>query len=239
MTVKRPHMVTRGYLQAWVNGRNALFLWDSESGRSGVRPVNDATVVRSVYDTEHTILDLESQFGRIESDGLPAIRNLAQAGSLNDEGRAAVVAFLDMHLERGRYADQANVKMPIAKIDFFNGGVEMAEMGLGDRLVLSRDMEKSTVRIADLGVLKWRWRIATSAEGLLLTGDGAVLLFERSKGTGVATITFPLSPTRLLVLGDDLPPAPLRDLNAFTIAKSRRWLVDRADGAFARQMPHS
>jgi len=98
-------------------------------------------------------------------------------------------------------------------------------------------MERSTVRIAELGVHKWPWRVGTSEEGLLLTGDGAVLLFERSRGTGVDTITFPLSPTRLLVLGDNLPPAPLRDLNAFTIAKSRRWLVDRADGAFARRMP--
>ena len=237
MTVKRPHMVTRGYLQAWVNGRNALFLWDGEVGKMGVRPVNDATVVGHAYDTEHTTLDLEAQFARIETAGVPAIRNLSDGGTLNDDGRRALVAFLDMHLERGRYADQAKVKTPIAKVDIFGGGVEMAEMGLGDRLVLSRDMEKSTVRIADLDVLRWPWRVGTSAEGLLLTGDGSVLLFERSKGTGVATITFPLSPTRLLVLGDDLPPAPLRDLNAFTIAKSRRWLVDRADGAFARQMP--
>jgi len=237
MTVKRPHMVTRGYLQAWANNRNVLYLWDAESGRTGPQSINNATVHGHAYDTEHTTLDLEAEFGRIESDALPAIRSLAQGGQPNDDGRAAVVRFLDMHLERGRYADQTSVTTPFAKLDVFNGGVEMAEMGLGDRLALSRDIDKDAVRLSNFDLLRWRWRVGMSAEGLLLTGDGAVLLFERTKGTGVATITFPLSPTRLLVLGADLPPAPLRDLNAFTIAKSRRWLVDRADGVFARQMP--
>lgn len=237
MSVKRSHMVARSYLEPWANSRNVLYVWDLERTNHGRRSLGDATVVSYAYRTEHTTLDLEADYGRIESDGVPAVRNLASAGTLTDEGREALVRFMDMHLERGRYADQASVKVPIAVGNFATGGAEMSEMSLGDRLVLSRSINKDALRLADLGVLKWRWRIAASVPPYLVTGDGSVLLFERRTGSGVCTVTFPLSPSKLLIMGEDLPQASLQGVNEMTLLKSRRWWVDQVEGAYARQMP--
>lgn len=235
MTVKRAHMVTRSYLQAWGNDRGLVYVWDTESKAAGVRSVRDATVVSYAYRTEHTTLDLEAHFAAIEGRGAAAIRNVINGGTLNSDGREAVVEFLDMHLERGRYADQAQVRMPVAVGDVFGGGFQMSEMGLGDRLTLSKDINKDALRIADLRVDRWTWRVAEVRSGFI-TGDGAVLVWERTKGSGVSSVSFPISPTRLLILGDVLPEVPM---NALIASNCRRWLIDHVEGSVARSMPAS
>ena len=232
MAVKRAHMVSRGYLEAWANDRGMVYVWDGEAGVNGARGLRHATVVGYAYKTVHTTLDLEEHYSIIESRGLSAIRNIVRGGSLNSDGRTVVIDFLDMHLERGRYADQAEVRMPIGMANIFGGGFEMSEMGLGDRLVLSRDINKDALRISALRVDRWPWRVADVGGGLI-TGDGAVLLWEQSKGSGVSSISFPLSPSKLLVLGETLPSAPL---NALVAKNCRRWLIDHVDGTTARSM---
>lgn len=235
MPVKRAHMVSRGYLQAWGNGRGLVYVWDAEAQVSGERGLTNATVVGYAYKTEHTNLDLEQEYAGIEGRGLSAMRGIINGGSLNTDGREAMIAFLDMHLERGRYADQAGVRTPIAMGNIFTGESTMAEMGLGDRLVLSKSLNREALRIVSLGVDKWPWRVF-EVRGGLITGDGAVLIWEHTKGFGVTTISFPLSPTRLLILGEPLPSdAPL---NALIARNSRRWLVDHVDGSIARSMPN-
>ncbi len=232
MAVKRAHMVTRGYLQAWSNDHGLVYVWDGEARISGVRSLGDATVVRYAYRTEHTNLDLEAHFAGIEGRGTAAMRNLIGGGALNAEGREAMIEFLDMHLERGRYADQASVKMPVGLGDLFHGGFQMSAMGLGDRLTLSKDINTNALRISDLHVGRWPWRVADVRSGLI-TGDGAVLLWEETKGSGISSISFPLSPTRLLILGDPLPNVPI---NALVANNCRRWLIDHVEGSVARSM---
>lgn len=57
----------------------------------------------------------------------------------------------------------------------------------------------------------------------LATGDGAVLLWRTTEGAGVFTISFPLSPTQLLVIGKDLPDDV--PLNRLLAENSKRWIV--------------
>jgi hypothetical protein len=73
--------------------------------------------------------------------------------------------------------------MPVGIGNFETGGFEMSEMGLGDRLALSLDLNKDALRISALRVDRWPWRITDVSSGLL-TGDGAVLTWEHRKGRG-------------------------------------------------------
>lgn len=238
MTVKRAHMVTRGYLAAWANGRDLVFVADAEAKRGGVRSLRDATVVSYAYRTEMTTLDLEAEYGRIESDAVPALKNLAQGGSVDSKGVAAIIRFLDMHIERGRWADQAAVRVPVGVatvgIDHPGSDFRMAQMGLGDRLVLSRneDLAPGGLQLSDMRVERWRWRVVPVDSGLV-TGDGAVIVGRPHDGAPVNTVCFPLSPTRLLVVGNGLDGATV-PVNAIIASQCRRWLVDHVEGDFAR-----
>ena len=224
-------MVSKGYLAAWANDRDLVHVWDSEKLVSGVRSVGDATVVSYAYRTELLNHDLEAAYGRIESDAIPALRNLANGGSLTRDGESAVIAFLDMHQERGRYADQAGVRLPVAAGNLHSPGVRMEEMSLGDRLTLARDMDKGAVLVSSLGVARWRWRVQPVDSGLV-TGDGAVLLWQKTSSAPVTAVSFPVSPNRLLILGDGLDGLTI-PLNTLIMSKCRRWLVDRVDGDLA------
>lgn len=232
MTVKRAHMVSKGYLTAWANERGLVHVWDAEKLVSGVRPVGDATVVRYAYRTELIGHNLEAEYGRIESRATPALRNLATGGSLTSDGEVAVLDFLDMHQERGQYADQAEVRIPVAAGNIYAGSVSMEQMGLGDRLTLARDTDTEAVRVSSLGVKRWRWRVLPVDSGLA-TGDGAVMLWRKRSSAPISAVSFPVSPTRLLILGDGLDGLTI-PLNTLLMSNCRRWLVDHVDGNLAR-----
>ena len=231
MSVKRAHMITRGYLAEWANDRGLVHVVDAEHRISRPQSLTNATVVAYAYRSNVLTLDLEAHYSRIESEGLSALRNLATGGAPNRDGRAAIIAFLDMHLERGRYADQTKVTTP-AWMGSTPAPGRMIEMSLGDRLTLARDVDTDAIRLENLNVERWTWKVL-DIHGGLVTGDGAVLLFHRNDGAPVTAVTFPLSPTRLLVIGDGLPGLhPL--FNQLIASKCRRWLVDHVDGAIAR-----
>lgn len=231
MSVKRAHMITRGYLEAWTNDRGLLHVWDAENRINGVQSLNNATVVSYAYRTEVTSFNIEADYSRIESGSLPALRNLATGGGPNRDGRAAIIQFLDMHLERGRYADQAKVTVPVA-LGSINAPVKIMDMGLGDRLTFSRDIDTDVVRLSTLDLERWRWRVYEVESGLV-TGDGAVLMFQQTTGAPVNAVTFPLSFDKLLVIGDGIDGLALH-INQLISSKCRRWLVDRVDGDIAR-----
>jgi hypothetical protein len=124
-----------------------------------------------------------------------------------------------MHLERGRYADQAKITTPALVIKS-DGEAEEAELNLGDRLLLSRNME-GALRLSNLGLEHWPWRLYEGAN--LITGDGAVLLWRDTNGSDPSMVTFPLSPTLMLVIGSEIGlEFPVNNLVA---GNSRRWLV--------------
>lgn len=100
------------------------------------------------------------------------------------------------------------------------GRIEEAKLALGDMLLLSRSMQ-GVLRLATLGLEQWPWQVR-EAKGLA-TGDGAVLLWRQSNGDEISTISFPLSSTRLLMIGQNLPDdAPL---NWKLAENSKRWIV--------------
>ncbi|MHA7269534.1 hypothetical protein [Arthrobacter sp. HLT1-20] len=219
MQVKRAHMVSKGYIRAWADAKNIVDVLDLQDGRGFPSSFVNATVVSYGYDTEVLTHDLERDYGRIEDRGIPAIVKLRKGHVLTGVERGALIAFMDMHLDRGRYADQAKSRVPavLLKID---GRIENAELTVGDRLLMSRFLPDA-LWLTSLGLEQWTWQVKEMRG--LATGDGAVLLWRPTDGTDISTVSFPLSPTELLVVGEDLPDGVA--INPLVAEKSRRWIV--------------
>ncbi len=217
--VKRAHMVSKGYLRAWADERNRVEVLDLQHGRGFTSGIENATVVSYAYDPAVLTHDLERDYARIEARGLPAILKLRHGHTLTAAEKSDMVAFLDMHLDRGRYADQAEIRTPAVLLKT-GGGFEDAELNLGDRLLLSQSL-RDVIRLRTLGLEQWPWQVR-EARGLA-TGDGAVLLWNPTAGADTSTVSFPLSPTQMLVIGQDLAD-DLR-LNTLLASRSRRWVV--------------
>lgn len=220
MTVKRPHMLTEGYLKAWADARGRVDVIDVQHRRGFPSSTINATVVSYVYETSVLAHNLEDEYSRIESAGIPVIVKLREgAASLTLSQRDAMIAFLDMHLDRGRYADQTELRVPAVLVKA-EGQFEDAELALADVMLLSQS-HPDVLRLASLGLDHWEWKVL-DARGLA-TGDGAVLLWRQTDDADICTVSFPLSPTRLLVIGRDLPDE--LPLNARVARNSKRWLV--------------
>lgn len=214
-------MVSKGYLRAWADARNRVDVVDIQHGRGFPSAIENATVVSYAYDPAVLTHDLESDYAGIEDSGIPVILKLRDGHTtLTVVERSAMIAFLDMHLDRGRYADQTDIRIPALLLKI-GGEVEDAELNLGDRLLLSRSVQ-DVIRVATLGLEQWPWHVIGDQQHLA-TGDGAVLLWRPTDGADICTVTFPLSPTQLLVIGQDLPDGvPINNLLA---KNSRRWIV--------------
>lgn len=212
-------MVTKGYIAAWADEKNVVDVFDLQGARGYPTSIENASVVSYVYDPEVMTIDLEGEYGLIEDAGVAAFARLRAGQSVTREDQEATIAFLDMHLHRGRYADRAEVRVP-AKLLMKDGSAQDAELKLGDMLYLAQQ-HPDTLRLSTLGLADRTWRIY-SIEGLA-TGDGAVLLWRPNSEADLSTITFPLSPTQLLVIGDDLPED--LDMNRFLLRNCRRWMV--------------
>lgn len=229
MKVKRAHMVSKGYIRAWADDKGNIDVADLQHGRRFATSVENATVVSYAYDPEVLTADLEGDYARIESKGIPAIRKLREECELTEIEKSAIIAFLDMHLDRGRYADQTKISIPAVLIKT-GGQVEDGELNLGDRLLLARSLP-DVIRLAPLGLERWQWQIRSGQH--LATGDGAVLLWRPTQGANICTISFPLSPTQLLVIGQDLPnDVPVNELVA---KNSRRWVLGTSGTLNANQ----
>ncbi len=222
MTVKRAHMVSKGYLRAWADNKERVDVLDLQEGIGTRTKIAHATIVSYAYKGNLLTRDLEHEYSVIEDAGIPALRKLRQDGeSLTVTERDAVIAFLDMHLDRGRYADQARIDVPAVVVKS-TGPNEDATLSLGDRLLLSQGFD-DVLRLCSLGIEDWPWDVIDAAN--LATGDGAVLLWELTPGGGVSTITFPLSPSQLLVIGEGLPLDVPINFNMFLGRNCRRWIV--------------
>lgn len=220
MRVKRGHMVSKGYIEAWADERNVVDVIDIQNRRGFQTSIHNATVVNYVYDPKVLTHDLEEAYSKIESAGTPVIVKLREGEpSLTDNERYAMIAFLDMHLDRGRYAHQTKLRAPAVVLKT-GGEVEEAELRLGDVLLLSQSLPE-VLRLKELGLDQWEWRV-WPVEGLA-TGDGAVLLWRSAEDSEICTVSFPLSPTRLLIIGQELPDGvPMNDRIA---SNSKRWIV--------------
>lgn len=155
----------------------------------------------------------------------------------NSDGQDAIIQFMDMHLERGRFAGQAEVRLPV--VFGGTGGIRPEEMGLGDRLTLARDVDTGALRLETLNLKQWQWRVYEVNEGLV-TGDGAMLLWRKNAQSGLSAITFlpltltcPISPRRLLVLGTGIDRFAL-PINQLIAGNCRRWIVEEVENGLRR-----
>lgn len=219
MSVKRAHMVSKGYLLPWCDNQGHVEVLDIEQRRRVVTAVKNATVVHYAYNPSVLTHDLEGQFGKTESLGIPVLLKLRHEEMLTVSDKKRLVAFLDMHLDRGRYADQTKINTPALAIKS-DGRVENIVLNLGDRLALSQSME-NVLRLASHGIEEWPWKVRSVQN--LATGDGAVLLWGAGSEGAVSSITFPLSPTQMLVIGQD-PKLPALH-NTLLEMNSRRWII--------------
>lgn len=218
MKVKNAHMVSKSYLRAWADERGTVDVIDLEHQRGHVSSLGDATVVSYAYEPAVLTHDLEREYARIEDRGIPALKKLRLGESTSTKDRAAAIAFLDMHLDRGRYANQTKILTPAVLVT--DGNMKDADFNMADRMLLSQSFTGVT-RLKNAGLEDWPWRVFDLDH--LATGDGAVLLWRESDNPELSTVTFPLSPTRLLLIGQVLTD-PVR-LNALVAMKSQRWLV--------------
>ncbi|MBS1674464.1 MAG: hypothetical protein JSS74_10915 [Actinobacteria bacterium] len=212
-------MVTKSYIKAWADERNIVDVLDVQEGRGYPSTIGDASVVSYVYDPEVLGHDLEGEFSAIEGGGVAAFAKLRASEEITLADMTAVIAFLDMHLHRGRYANRVGARQP-ALLYMDDGSVQETELNYGDLLSLAQH-HPDTLRLTSLGLEQRVWKIYP-IEGLW-TGDGAVLLFAPGGGQEPTTIAFPLSPTQLLVIGDDLPED--LGMNRLIGLRSRRWVV--------------
>ncbi|BBE22570.1 hypothetical protein MN0502_14530 [Arthrobacter sp. MN05-02] len=121
-----------------------------------------------------------------------------------------------MHLDRGRYADQAEVRTPAIQLKM-DGTIEEVDLNVADRILLSQSMQE-VIRLKELGLESWEWQILS---GEYVTGDGAVLVIHETEDAPVCTIAFPLSPTQLLLIGKPFDrPA---HVNLTIASNCRRW----------------
>jgi hypothetical protein len=217
--VKSAHMVSKGYISAWADKRNVVDVLDLQDGRGFPSSYLSATVVNYAYDPNVLSRNLERDYSVIENSGIPVLVKMRNREPLTEAEAHAAIAFLDMHLDRGRYAHRTKVRAP-ALVLRTDGRVEQTELALGDALLLSQSFQ-NVLRLTKLGLEHWPWHVREEKE--LNTGDGAVLLWRTPGSFEVSTISFPLSPTQLLVIGEDLPDdAPL---NRRLAENSKRWIV--------------
>lgn len=214
---------------------------DLEHGRGFTTTIGNATVVNYAYATETLAHDLEEQFSRIEGRGIPTLLKLRYGHTLSRAEKAQAIAYLDMHLERGRHAHQTRFRAPALLIKT-GGRSEEADLNFGDLMTLSQHTN-NVVRLAPRGLEDWPWEVCDLAG--LATGDGGVLLWRDTAEVELSTVTFPLSPTQLLLIGTK--PRSLRSvgLNTRLAQNCRRWIVgtvrslnkDRATIQTGRYLP--
>lgn len=228
---KRAHMVSRGYLDEWADEKGVVDVADLTKGIALTTTIGNATVVSYAYRTEILHVDLEAQFGKVESAGISALRELRKSHKLTEDQLRDAIAFLDMYRERGLYADQAETRTP-AVLLMQDGNLEQSELPLGDRMVLASYMHE-VIQLNQLEIEKWPWTIWNIDNAL--TGDGALVLWREAGSAATTTITFPLSPTEILVIGRKLN-CPV-DINAVMAMKSRRWLIAQRGGINKKLIP--
>jgi Protein of unknown function (DUF4238) len=228
---KRSHMVTEKYLEAWADERNVIDVRDLQERKGYYNAIANASVANYVYDAAVLSVDLENRFAEIESDGISAIRKLRRGVTELDPREAeAIIAFLDMHYLRGRLADRVDhtQQATTVSVDLTTGESTSREtdLKLGDMYELIRQ-HPDTLRLANLGLERWEWNIVGGWEQLV-AGDGAALVWALDPNSdAITSVTFPISPTQLLVIGADIPgDAPV---NAHVVDKSRRWVFGKKD----------
>lgn len=223
MSVRRAHMVSKGYLRAWADQRGRVDVVDIEQGREFKTTINRATVVSYAYESNVLTANLEDEYSRIESSAIPVFVKMCEGEKqLEEDEQRSVIKFLDMHLERGRYAGQVKISTLGVTLKA-DGSIKQADLNLSDRLLLTRQMN-GPIRLTPLGLESWPWNIYPGAG--LITGDGAVVPW-RGKNHDLCTVTFPISPTKMLVIGKEIPLDAT--VNSHVVKNSRRWLVGEVD----------
>lgn len=218
-------MLSKSYIRAWADDRGVLDVIDLEQGRGYHISYQKATVLGRAYEPAVLSHDLEGEYARIEGRGMSAIAKLRGRLRLSDVETRGLIAFLDMYRYRGRYADRTgSTVLAVAVVN--DGSTRHLELNYGDLMTLNRARDPGP-RLTELRLENRPWTLY-EYDGGLPTGDGAVMLFESEPDGGVSHVAFPLSPTELLVIGEELTdPLPIKGLAGQIGQRSNRWIIGR------------
>lgn len=219
-------MMTKSYIRAWADEKNRVEVIDLQKGVRQTTSIENASVVSYAYRTEVVNQDLEQVYSRIEGSGVDAINHLLEGGLRSEAEQDALLAFLDMFRIRGLNADRAEDRFSavVFKDDLTS---ESVELRLGDMLHFANHYPDA-YRPSQLALKNWPWHVVEVSGGSLSTGDAALNLWKSSSADRVGTITFPLAPTKLLVIGEELSDSVMSNfhmLNYRLEKESRRWLI--------------
>lgn len=146
-------MLTKAYLGAWADDRGTLDVLRHAATTCHPLSINNATVVGGADDPLVLTHDLEGEYASIENRGVPAILKLRRGSELASSESTAVIVFLDMHLDRGRYADQAGTFIPATLLKT-DASIENVDFSVADRLRLSQSLPE-ILRLAPLCLEQW------------------------------------------------------------------------------------
>ncbi|MFC7942886.1 hypothetical protein ACFUPZ_06470 [Microbacterium oxydans] len=220
--VKGAHMVSSGYINAWADKSSIIDVLDLDKVRGYPISFKQATIVNHVYAPAFLNHDLEGEYARTESSGIPVIKKLREGLQVTVDEQTQLIEFLEMHRYRGRYADRADVRVPAVAV-MTDGTAKDIDLKVGDMTLLTRDRPPGP-RLTTLGLEQQTWTV-WNLDHILPTGDGAVMLWGSAKDDSVAFVTFILSPTQLLLIGDNLPTElPIKEQ---LVRRSMRWIVGK------------
>lgn len=225
--VKRAHMIPESYMLPWADENGDVYVGDVANERGMILRTSNATVVKYAYRTAVLRHDREAHYAQIESRGIAAIRSACESRTVVPSSRRDLTEFMDMFIERGLYADQANLSVPVIRGAFDSDEIEEVEFKLGDMISLHRDLNPDEPTLQKLGIEQWEWQTIEQPHAMM-TGDNAVIPISTEDRT--STVLFPLDPFTLLVVGD-IPHDLQFSVTNFIAQTSRRWIIGRPQDA--------
>ena len=225
--VKRAHIIPKSYMLPWADENGDIYVADAQNGRALILRASNATIVKYAYKAAVLKHDREAHYSQIETRGIRAIRAACSGAELNQSDRRDLTDFMDMFIERGLYADQNDLSVSVIRGSFDSDEFEEVEFNLGDMISLHKDLNASDVTLRDAGIENWNWAVVEQPHPMM-TGDGAVICIKLDEQ--LTTVLFPLSPFKLLIVGEAQPDLSF-SVTKYIASVSRRWIIGRPQDA--------
>lgn len=225
--VKRAHIIPESYILSWADDSGDVYVADTQNARGLILRASNATIVKYAYKTAVLKHDREAHYSQIEARGIQAIRAACNGPVFSQSDRRDLTDFMDMFIERGLYADQADLSVPVIRGSFDSDEIEEVEFNLGDMISLHKDLNASDVTLREAGIEHWDWAVVEQPHPMI-TGDGAVICIQNDER--LTTVLFPLSPFMLLVVGEAQLDLSF-SVTEYIAQVSRRWIIGRPQDA--------
>ena len=211
----------------WADENGDIYVADTQNERALILRASNATIVKYAYKTAVLKHDREAHYSQIETRGIRAIRAACSGAEFSQSDRRDLTDFMDMFIERGLYADQSDLLVPVIRGSFDSIELKEVEFNLGDMISLHKDLNASDVTLRDEGIEHWDWAVVEQPHPMM-TGDGAVICIKH--GEQLTTVLFPLSPFKLLIVGEAQLDLSF-SVTEYIAYVSRRWIIGRPQDA--------